>query len=556
MVAPSRPWLSHYDATVPPSLTFPDGPLYALLDEAARRWPQHTALIYRGAKITYAQLGALTDAWASALTRLGLRPGDRAALLLPNLPQFVIGFYGALKAGLVVVPLNPAYKENEIAFHLDLTGARCLLAQTASLPVLENTLPKTPVTHLIMTAPDDAFQLARLAGTTHAVPEPSLAGGHLAFLDLLARQSGAARPAISVSADDPALLAGTGGTTGVPKVALGTHRNLVANTVQFRRWAAPWAEGTEVMAAVLPLFHLFGMIVSMSVGVMIGAALLLIADPRDKAALVAALIEHQATLLPAVPVMFQALSREPAAAQMRSLRWAISGAAALPAPVKAAFEGACGARLVEGYGLTEAMVVTHCNPLEGENRPGSIGLPLPDVEAQIVSLDEGASPLPPGRLGELVVRSPALMEGYYAHPVETALVLQGGWLRTGDVGRMDADGYFYLADRLKDVIKVGGLQVWPREVEDVITALPQVAEAAVAGVSDPEYGEMVKAWVALKPGQSLSPEEVRAWCLQRTAAFKAPREVEFVAQLPRSAAGKVLRRELVREKTYDIRDQS
>ena len=343
-----------------------------------------------------------------------------------------------------------------------------------------------------------------------------------------------------------ALLAGTGGTSGAPKVAQATHRSLVANTVQFRQWAAPWGEGTEVMAAALPLFHLFGLIVSMSVGVMIGATLLLIADPRDAAALAVALAEHQATLLPAVPVIFQALCREATPAQLRSVRWAISGAAALPMSVKADFEALSGARLVEGFGLTEAMVVTHCNPMRGENRPGSIGLPLPDVEARIVGLDESAvqARLTPGELGELVVRGPALMAGYFARPDETALVLRAGWLHTGDVGHMDADGYFYVLGRQKDVIKVGGLQVWPREVEDVIAALPQVAEAAVAGGLHLEHGETVKAWVVLKPGQALSAEEVRAACRQKLAIYKAPREVVFVDQLPRTAAGKVLRREL------------
>ena len=537
----NKPWLSYYDAEVPPALSYPELPLFALLDEAAERWPHRLALVCPGVAISYAQLRALTDAWAAGLAGLGLEPGDRAALLLPNLPQFVVGFYGALKAGLVVAPLNPAYKESELASYLALTGARCLLAQTAALPMVENALLQTQVTRLIVTAPEDARMLARWPDVT-AGPLP--AAGPLGFVDVLG--TGAARrPPVAVSADAPALLAATGGTTGAPKVALGMHRSLVANTVQFRQWAAPWAEGSEVMAAALPLFHLFGLIVAMSVGVKIGATLLLVADSRDTSTLAAALAEHKATLLPAVPAIFQALSRQATAAQLRSLRWAISGAAALPASVKAAFEALSGARLVEGYGLTEAMVVTHCNPLRGENRPASIGLPLPGVEAQVVRLDADSCPQLPGALGELVVRGPALMDGYFAHPEETALTLRGGWLHTGDVARMDADGYFYVVDRLKDMIKVGGLQVWPHDVEEAIEALPQVAEAAVAGVPHPEHGEMVKAWVVLKPGQTLTAVEVRAWCQQRLALFKAPREVEFVTHLPRSAAGKVLRRELV-----------
>jgi long-chain acyl-CoA synthetase len=538
-----RPWLTHYDAGVPPTLAYPDVPLDALLDEAAHRWPDRAALIYAETTLSYAQLKVLTDTWAAALAGLGMQPGDRVALLLPNLPQFVIGFFGALKAGVVAVPLNPAYKESELAFYLALTGARCLLTQTAALPMLENVLLQTQVTRLIVTEPSDAHQLAHRAH--RPAPFPT-AANPLEFLDLLAWQAGAHRPAVAISPDDAALLAATGGTTGTAKVALATHRSLVANTLQFRQWAAPWAEGGEVMAAALPLFHLFGLIVALSVGVTIGATLLLIADPRDAAALAAALAQHEVTLLPAVPVMLQALSRQATPDQLRSLRWVISGAAALPAPVQAAFAAVSGAGVVEGYGLTEAMVVTHCNPLQGERRAGSIGLPLPDVEAQIVSLDEMAAlaPLPPDTLGELVVRGPALMTGYLARPEETALALRGGWLHTGDVGRMDADGYFYLVDRQKDVIKVGGLQVWPREVEDVLAALPQVAEAAVAGAPHPEYGEMVKAWVALKPGQTLSAEEVRAECQQKLAAYKAPREVAFVPRLPRSAAGKVLKRAL------------
>lgn len=358
-------------------------------------------------------------------------------------------------------------------------------------------------------------------------------------------------PDVGVTGDDVAIFQYSGGTTGIPKAAIGLHRNLVANILQFRHLLCILEEGEQTFIDFIPLFHVYGMVIGMGVGIYLGASLVLIPNPRDIQEILRNIQEYKGTMIPGVPNIYHAIGHHPDVASgkydLTSVKACISGSAPLLRETKEQFELVSGAKLVEGYGLSEAPTATHCNPIMGENRTGSIGLPLPDVDARIISLEDEKTVLPPGEPGELVIHGPQLMQGYHNMPEETALALREGWLYTGDIAYMDKDGYFFLVDRKKDVIKVGGLQVWPREVEEVIALHPAVLEVGVAGVMHPQYGETVKAWVVLKAEHEATGEEIIAWCKEHIARYKAPRLVEFISQLPRTTVGKVLRRELVRQ---------
>ncbi|NPV57371.1 MAG: AMP-binding protein, partial [Anaerolineae bacterium] len=353
-----------------------------------------------------------------------------------------------------------------------------------------------------------------------------------------------------VQCDDAAIYQYTGGTTGVPKGAIGLHRNLVANILQFREWLVGLEEGGEVALAAIPLYHVYGMVIAMGVSVALGASIVLIRTPQDLSLLLSSIQQYGVTLFPGVPNLYAAINKNPDVLagkyDLRTIKACISGSAPLLPEIKQQFEALTGGKLVEGYGLSEAPTATHCNPVHGENRTGSIGLPLPDVDARIVDAEVGDRQLAIGEVGELIIRSPQVMAGYHGMDEETKLALRKGWLYTGDLARMDEDGYFYLVDRKKDVIKIGGFQVWPREVEEVLALHPDIKDAAVAGVPDATYGEMVKAWIVLQEGRSISPGEVQGWCEERLARYKKPMAVEFIDTIPRTFVGKVLRRELVR----------
>jgi len=361
-----------------------------------------------------------------------------------------------------------------------------------------------------------------------------------------------------VGPEDVAIFQYSGGTTGIPKAAIGLHRNLVANTLQFSRWLVGLEDGKEVVLAAIPLFHVYGMVIAMSMGIAIGASLVLIPNPRDIANILENIQRYKATLFPGVPNMYSAINHHPDVLagkyDLRSIKACISGSAPLLEETRMTFENLTGGKLLEGYGLSEAPTATHCNPMLGENRAGSIGLPLPDIDCRIVDLETGQVELPIGEIGELIINGPTIMRGYHNISDQTEQTLRNGWLYTGDIARMDKDGYFYLVDRKKDLMKIGGLQVWPREVEEVIAAHPKVLEVGVAGVMDPQRGERVKAWIVLKPGEKLALDEVKTWCRERIAPYKAPSLVAFLDKLPRTTVGKVLRRELVRmhRETPDI----
>jgi len=384
-------------------------------------------------------------------------------------------------------------------------------------------------------------------------------GGHRASLsdedvwlqDLLARHSRRDRPTLELGPEDVALFQYSGGTTGLSKAAVATHGNLVANTLQIHSWMTECRDGEEIVLMAIPMFHVYGMVAGMSFAVYSGASMVMVPNPRDLKDVLHSIDRYRPTVFPGVPTMYNAINNHPDVAAgkytLTSIKACISGSAPLMRDTKDRFETLTGGKLVEGYGLSEAPTATHCNPLLGETRIGSIGLPFPDVDCRIVSLEDGATVLPPGQIGELALRSPNVMRGYHNNPSETVDALRGGWLFTGDIARMDEDGYFYIVDRKKELIKPGGFQVWPREVEEVIAENPKVMDVGVAGIPDSYRGETVKAWIVVRPGEALTEEEVRAWCKGRMASFKVPTQVEFRTELPRTTVGKILRRELVRQ---------
>jgi len=538
----TRPWLRYYPSGVPASLNYPQKPVGTLLTEKAEQVPDKVCTVYKDQIITYRQMDALTDALAMALVKLGIKKGDRVALFLPNLPQFVLAFFGVLKAGGVVTAINPAYKEGEVLFQLSDAGAKVVICLAAALPLFQSLRPRTAVKSIIITNPEDASHL--LAPVILPNPSKDVYG----LASLLAENHGVPGKPIAVSPEDAAIFQYSGGTTGTPKGAVCLHRNLMANIMQFSAWLQPVRSDPEAFLAAIPLFHVFGMVIAMGVAIMYAAAIVLTPDPRNLPDLLGCVERNKVTIFPAVPNLLNNinhyLENSVENYDLGSLRLVISGSAPLMQPIQEKFEQLTGSRVVEGYGLSEAPTALICNPVLGDNRKGSIGLPLPDVECRIISLEDALTALGPGKAGELIARSPQVMAKYHNQPAETRLALREGWLYTGDVAYMDNDGYFYLVDRKKDVIKVGGLQVWPREVEEAIASHPKVLEVGVAGINHPDYGETVKAWVVVKPGEILTAEEVVNWCKEKLADYKAPRVVKFIVKLPRTTVGKVLRREL------------
>ena len=539
-----RPWLKRYDPGVPASIDYPAAPLFHLFDETARAIPNHACTVFRRQALTYGQVSDLVNRLAAGLERLGLQKGGRVGLMLPNIPQFILAYYAILKAGGVVVAINPQYKAPEVEFQARDAGVEIVIALDSLCEMLQAIRARAGLQTILSTSLDEAANLGQWQGRSAA----GRLGQDYRLEEILAAPG--AQPVTQVSPEDVAVLQYSGGTTGTPKGAVGLHRNLLANSFMFRRWLVGLQDGHETSLIAIPLYHVYGMVVGMSVSVLLGAKMILAPDPRDLPELLENIERYQVTFFPGVPALYAMLNRHPGVQaghyNLRSIKACISGSAPLLQEVRQRFEALSGAQLMEGYGLSEAPTATHCNPMFGEKRAGSIGLPLPDVDCQIVSLLDGETPLPPGEAGELLIRSPQVMRGYHNQPAESAQALRGGWLHTGDIARMDAEGYFYLVDRLKDLIKVGGLQVWPREIEEVLATHPAIAEAAVAGVPHPLRGEAPKAWVVLRPGASLSLQELQAWCEPFLARYKTPAEMEFVAALPRSPVGKVLRRALTK----------
>lgn len=551
-----RPWHRKYDPGVPHSLSYPEKPLHRLLEETARVHPERPAIVFKGAVLRYQELDRSADRLAAGLIRLGLKKGQPVGLFMPNIPQFVISFYGVLKAGGVVVATNPLYTPRELEHQLNDSGVELMIVMSRFYRKVKEVQPKSRLRTIVVTNIKEylppvlrlAFGLLREKKEGDRV---TLEAGDVAFQSLLAEPAAGlpARPA--VGPDDVGLYQYSGGTTGLSKAAVALHRNLVANTLQIAAWHAPIEGQHHVVMLAVPLFHVYGMVAGMSFAVQSGSTMVMVPNTRDIPDVLASIHKYRPTIFPHVPAIYNAINNNPDVAKgkyrLDSIRACISGSAPLLPEIKEKFERLTGGKLVEGYGMSEAPTATHCNPLLGESRTGSIGLPLPDIDCRVVSLEDGMTVLPPGEEGELVLRGPNVMQGYLNMPTETANSLRDGWLFTGDTAKMDPDGYFYIVGRKKELIKPGGFQVWPREVEEVIAEHPRVLEVGVAGIPDAQRGETVKAWVVAKPGEPVTEAELRAWCKERLAPYKVPSQIEFRTELPKTTVGKVLRRELIRQ---------
>ncbi len=555
----NRPWLNFYEPGVARNLSYPDITLGKVLTQTAERFPDHTALLFYGREISYREVDALANRFARALTGLGVKKGDRVALMLPNIPQMVISYYGTLKTGAIAVPTNPLFQSHELEVQLRDSGAQTLVAVDMFYPVISRALPKTDIKRLILCGIKDflPFPLNVLYPLKARMEKQWVSVKRIRPIfdlpDLLAKESDAPVDT-AVSADDVALFQYTGGTTGIPKGAVLTHRNLVVNAVQSRAWLNLHNEGEAIILAVIPFFHVYGMTTAMNLGVLIGAEQILLPKFHTKEVL-RFIDKYRPQIFPGIQAMYLAIGHYPNIRKydLSSLKVAISGAGPLMREVQEQFERLTNAKIIEGYGLSEASPVTHANPLLGRRKVGSIGLPWPDTEARIVDIETGTRTLPAGEAGELVIKGPQVMRGYWNKPKETANTLRGGWLHTGDVAIMDTDGYFFIVDRIKDMIKTVGENVYPREIEEVLYTHPKVKEAVVVGLPHEEYlGEKIKAYVVLKEGEMATAEEIIEFCREQLSKFKVPREVEFRTQLPKTLVGKVLRRVLRDEEIKKI----
>jgi long-chain acyl-CoA synthetase len=548
-----RVWFRQYPPKVPRHVTIPDQLLTELVEEGVRRWPDRPAIVYYGATWSYRRFWEQSERFAAALACEKVGPGDRVALYLPNCPAFPIAFFAILRLGAIVVPVSPLYIQQDLERVLEDATPKALVTLETLYPNLAKVrfgraVPAVFVARSRAFYPWYRRPFVSVGSRDRSSPRRFPSGPSVRSWKKALATSGSVPLARSDPRTSPAVLQYTGGTTGVPKAALLTHRNLVANVVQGNAWNIWLEPGAEVVMAAIPLSHIYGLTVALLMGLAAGGTVVLQTRP-DIRELLALIDRYQPTQFPGVPALYQAFNRQPDLAKhkIRSIRYCLSGSASLPLEVQRRFEELTGARLVEGYGLSETSPITHENPLAGERRVGSIGVPVPETDQRVVDLETGARVLGVGEVGELAVRGPQVMLGYFRHPEETALVLKDGWFRTGDVARIDPDGYAYLVDRKKDMVNVGGMKVYPREVEEVLFQHPGVADVAVVGTPDPERGESVVAFVVPKPGVSVAPEELIAFVRGRIAHYKAPRRVEFRDQLPRSGTQKVLRRVLREE---------
>jgi len=527
----NRPWLAHYDKGVPYNLEYPNQCIHDLLIDQAERTPQKKAIILGDLSLTYSELEESSRNLACNLISNGIKPGDVVGICLANSIEFVISFFSVLRAGATVAAMNPAFPGSELRFQVE-----------------------TSLSYVVITSIEKAahFDKIEMNGRKIKLIPVGQTGFHteLHYEELIKhRLTDIELP--TVNPMEAAVVQFSGGTTGIPKAALGSHRNLVANVTQFRHWLVNLVDEKETFLIAIPLYHVYGLVLGLVLGIRMGATLIFSGKPGNIEEILDLFSKYPISYFPAVPTLFNLINQHPGVQQgaysLASVKACISGSAPLLETVRREFENKTGGFLVEGYGLSEAPTATHCNPIIGEKRSGSIGLPLPDVECRITSLKDDGVLVDPGEEGELWVRGPQIMLGYLNAEIETQKTLQDGWLRTGDIARMDTDGYFYISGRLKELIKVHGMQVWPNEVEAIVSRHPSVLECAIAGVPENKLGEFVKAWVVLKPGATLELDDLRSFCRINLVGYKIPTQLEIRDHLPKSPVGKILRRVLVEE---------
>ena len=555
-----KPWHKQYPKEIPKSIEYGQNLIPDYLKESARKYPMKNALHFMGAELTYQKLYEHALQFAHYLKSIGVEKGDRVAIMLPNLPQGVIAYYGTLMTGAIVVQTNPLYMEREVEYQMQDSGAKVILTLDILFPRVSSAVKNTSVEHIIVTAIKDflpfpknliyPFIQKREYGIVVKVNHE---GNHHLFTEIL---KAASKEEINYEGDpekDLALLQYTGGTTGFPKGVMLTHNNLVANTKMCDAWLYKYKEGEERVLALLPFFHVYGMTTVLILSVMKGHKMIIL--PKFNATdTLKAIQKQRPTLFPGAPTMYIGLLNHPDIAKydLSSIDSCISGSAALPVEVQEEFEKVTGGKLVEGYGLTETSPVTHANLLwDGPRKKGSIGLPWPSTDVAVLSA-ENHEPLPVGEIGEIGIKGPQVMKGYWNRPEETESTFANGWLLTGDMGYMDEEGYFYVVDRKKDMIIAGGFNIYPREIEEVLYEHKAVQEVVVAGVPDPYRGETVKAYVVLKENAEVTEQELNEYCRKHLAAFKVPRLYEFRDELPKTAIGKILRRALVEEERQKL----
>jgi len=558
MTAPK--WLANYDDGVPSTLEpYPSRSLSDYLRESAGRWPERPALLFKGSTITYQRVEQASNALGAALREMGVKRGDRVGICLPNCPQFLIAEFAAWKVGAIVCPFNPTYSEREMEDALQTTGAETVVVLNRFYGKVKNIQSRTSVKRVIATGIKEylpwtlrfAYTLLKEKKEGERI---NIAAGDFRFATLLRRFRRSAPPVSETSLDDPAVILMSGGTTGTPKGVTGSHRGMVVAGHQLRAWLRPaMNEWTDKIMLPLPLFHVYGNIGVQSLGFVNHNPIALIPNPRDLRDVLKEINELKPAFICTVPtllngIMNHAMARE-GKVDFRSIKLCFSGAAPLMAETKKRFEELTGGVIVEGYSLTEAQMAVVANPVRGEKKIGSVGMPLPDVRIEILDSDDGHTPVPEGEVGEIVMSAPQLMRGYWQRPDETNEMLRTNArgerrLYTGDLGYLDEDGYLFIVDRKKDLIKTCGFQVWPREIEEVISTHPAVAEVGVVGLPDNMRGEVVKAWVVLRADCALTPADLKLYCRDRLAPYKIPAKYEFVADLPKTQIGKVLRRVL------------
>jgi long-chain acyl-CoA synthetase len=560
-----RAWLRSYPDEVPTSLApYPEHSLSQLLEDAAAGYGERPALAFLGNYLSYRELHEQVKRLAAGLCALGVEKGDRVGLVLPNCPQFVIGYYAALHLGAIAVGNNPLYTRRELTHQLADSGCKVVIVLDQLYPTLGASRADLPdLEHVVATKVTDYLRpplswLAPLRFRREAKADgrpwpPVPADADVIWWgDIMGRDDPIPPPAPVDARSDVAALVYTGGTTGLSKGAKLTHFNLVANVIQNKAWFPGLEDGEEAGLCVLPFFHSYGMTVCMNIGILRAGKLILIPRPSDLDSILDAIEKERPTLFPGVPRLYIAINEAAADrdVDMTSIRACFSGAAKMPVAVMERFEAATGGRIVEGYGLTETSPTTHANPVLGNRKNGSVGLPFPDTDCRVVDLEDPTREVEPGQPGELLISGPQVMAGYWNRPEETESSFFDGWFRTGDVVQMDEDGYFYVVDRIKEMIIVSGFNVYPSEVEEVLYRHPKVAKAAVIGVPDDTTGEAVKAFIMLRGGETASAEEIIEWCRDPDvglAGYRVPKHIEFRETIPETMVGKVLRRVLVEE---------